>query len=451
MLHIVAALLLPLFLDPLDLLHSTPRQREMRVRALTEDADGAATWKLYRDALATLRPWSDALRDSEGPDVSVLDWPGPAELALRPAWSEPETRAIQNYLKTNRAVITALATAAGKRKVAIPPKFERGRFSELDCTPLWSRTAAELFLLQAAQARMKHDNAAALSHIRIAWHIAEHAYQQPSDLLQRVGMWIETQGHRQLLRVAETLDEPSLAKLLGEAAQCGATTCPSEKLREIEAMIEFEFYSNCVAWSHNRKDMAAFEKELEIWFPRTSELAGGPPPGTMDELQATLRDWPLERLWGQRDARLAYYAQWAARPFHERWAEAAKFDEEYRRLARDEPLGKLTDVGGLLTPSSGAYLVESTKTARNATSTALAVLAFRAVAHRLPHNLAELGKRYPALDSTDRFSGVPLIYREAPGNAWTLYSVGTDQRDDGGRHNGFARETGDFVYWPPPD
>lgn len=64
--------------------------------------------------------------------------------------------------------------------------------------------------------------------------------------------------------------------------------------------------------------------------------------------------------------------------------------------------------------------------------TAMAVFAFRDSFGRYPVDMPELTKRlrWPLLD--DPFSGRPFIYR--PGaNGFTLYTIGTDLKDDGGK------------------
>lgn len=56
----------------------------------------------------------------------------------------------------------------------------------------------------------------------------------------------------------------------------------------------------------------------------------------------------------------------------------------------------------------------------------------------------------PAAAKTDPFSGKPFIYRR-DGDGFTLYSVGTNTRDDGGNHDPkFGEKTGDgdYVFWP---
>ncbi len=56
----------------------------------------------------------------------------------------------------------------------------------------------------------------------------------------------------------------------------------------------------------------------------------------------------------------------------------------------------------------------------------------------------------PAAAKTDPFSGKPFIYKRDD-DAFTLYSVGINTRDDGGKHDPkFGEKTGDgdYVFWP---
>ncbi len=55
----------------------------------------------------------------------------------------------------------------------------------------------------------------------------------------------------------------------------------------------------------------------------------------------------------------------------------------------------------------------------------------------------------------DPFSGNSLVYKRTR-DGFTLYSVGLDQDDDGGRHHpqfgeftDGRKHDGDYVFWPP--
>jgi len=52
----------------------------------------------------------------------------------------------------------------------------------------------------------------------------------------------------------------------------------------------------------------------------------------------------------------------------------------------------------------------------------------------------------------DPYSGQPLVYRRTP-DGFTLYSLGQDFDDDGGRHRPWGKEPddGDYVFWPVQD
>ena len=63
---------------------------------------------------------------------------------------------------------------------------------------------------------------------------------------------------------------------------------------------------------------------------------------------------------------------------------------------------------------------------------AFALAAHRAATGRYPDKLAELSPRYLKTVPRDLFSGGPLLY-SAAGNAYLLYSVGPNGRDDGAR------------------
>lgn len=433
-----------------DLLHSTPQQRAARVRALTMRPEGEAAWREYQRALAKLRPFYDALESADGPPVNRLDAPGPARVALQATWADADAESAARWIAMSAESLRGIRAATDRPQAAVPPKFEDGRFTDLDCDALWARRAAELLLIEAAQARMQGNIEAALDATRRVMRVAEHAYQQPWGFAQLTGMWVERAAHAHLLRLADRLAEKDVLKTIELLKQAGATRCRVESVLEIEALYDFEFYAACDAWARDRKAHRAFETSLEMWFPGIS-LTGTEPAFTMDQFQAALQGWTLERLWQARQTRVEHCSKWEARPFHERWRDVEVADAEGLRLAKLDPIGRLT-IGAFaaMAPvvSGGAYGPALTRTGRNATATAIAVLDFRRAAKRLPKDLPELCRRYPKLEPTDHFTGAPLVYRSKPDGSWLLYSLGSDQTDDSGRHNGFAREPGDYVFWP---
>jgi hypothetical protein len=88
---------------------------------------------------------------------------------------------------------------------------------------------------------------------------------------------------------------------------------------------------------------------------------------------------------------------------------------------------------------------------RDALITTLALLRYRNDTGGLPDDLQTLTARgYMPQLPMDPYSDKPLVYKRTENN-FTLYSIGVDFQDNGGRHSskwGLEAQGGDFIFWP---
>jgi hypothetical protein len=84
----------------------------------------------------------------------------------------------------------------------------------------------------------------------------------------------------------------------------------------------------------------------------------------------------------------------------------------------------------------------------NLLATDLALRSFQCDHSRLPQSLSELTPKYLPAELNDPFSGKPLVYRPQ-GTQFQLYSVGDNQRDDGGTRGQYWFDA-DILLDPPP-
>ena len=87
---------------------------------------------------------------------------------------------------------------------------------------------------------------------------------------------------------------------------------------------------------------------------------------------------------------------------------------------------------------------------RTALSTVIALLDYQREHGRFHETLDALSPEHLSIAPRDAFSGRSLVYRRTrDGRDFILYSVGRNQRDDGGRAAPEHENDGDIVYWPP--
>jgi len=124
---------------------------------------------------------------------------------------------------------------------------------------------------------------------------------------------------------------------------------------------------------------------------------------------------------------------------------------ELRQTSGDELLGQYFKdwniLGWMLAPAFGAALERYTKDICDfdALRVNVALRRFRTDRGAYPERLDELVPDYLKELPPDPFTGQPFRYRRED-DGWTLYSLGSDQEDDGGESSDYFGKEGDIVY-----
>jgi hypothetical protein len=124
------------------------------------------------------------------------------------------------------------------------------------------------------------------------------------------------------------------------------------------------------------------------------------------------------------------------------------------QLKNDKTAEKLV-AGNMLLQSAGPGFAKAaqthyqTRAVTDALITTTAILRYKTDTAKVPQNLNELiTASYLKALPMDPFSDKPLVYKPA-GSGFTLYSVGADFDDDGGKHDKkWGANGGDYVFWP---
>ncbi|MBE0535488.1 MAG: hypothetical protein IH624_07435 [Phycisphaerae bacterium] len=124
------------------------------------------------------------------------------------------------------------------------------------------------------------------------------------------------------------------------------------------------------------------------------------------------------------------------------YARQTSHENEAGRLTKNNCLLSIECIGG---PYGAFYLY---KCHADALITTLAILRYRANKGEYPPTLEKLiGASYLRALPMDPYSGWPLVYQTTDDD-FTLYSVGPNFKNDGGKHVGWSDEPGDYVFWP---
>jgi type II secretory pathway pseudopilin PulG len=125
------------------------------------------------------------------------------------------------------------------------------------------------------------------------------------------------------------------------------------------------------------------------------------------------------------------------------------------RLGR--PLGAILHhrvVASLLLPALGRAIWRSAtaQTAADQAALACALERYRLAKGQFPEKLEALVPEFVARLANDLFTGEPYKYRRTDDGQFTLYSVGWDEKDDGGvtGKTFYDEKHGDWVWQYPP-
>jgi hypothetical protein len=300
-------------------------------------------------------------------------------------------------------------------------------FSAHDATGFWMPArpyeqvikASELLALEAMAAGETGDVGRALRSVQHNWMLAQHLHQPPYSLINH------------LVRVAvEGMAVQSLERVLHRAVLSDAQLAAlSGLLRESpeDSMYRAEVFERAAG-------LALFPEPDSGRFGETA-------PRTLAFLYRLVGFYHCDQLAFLRHSE--HIVANAKLPMPQRWQEAKdlEFDSAGIRYL-------YTRISEGLTWTRGRAIVldanvrSSMRTAR----TALAVERYRLAEGRLPQSLDELATRFIDSIPPDPFTGKPLLYKPLEG-AFSVYSVGQDETDDGGA----KRNAAGHVYEPGAD
>jgi hypothetical protein len=376
-------------------------------------------------------------------------------LAVAPQWSKTEQRLVKVWLDANRETL-ATVEGATKQKMCFHA-FDANAMSMLEAAPPEvSMESAFLFKLAGVQA-----NAEALAgRWDSAWdwnlrliRMADHARQQPLLIQQWIGLRVERGACEQAMHFLARAAPEDPRRITRALEELSRNRCSDELTEFAEDLFVVDMLERYYGW-------AAEPEKYEDVNQMVSTMLDGAvadllrhdehkrPFTSADAFRQALHEHSLEQAWQHHLAQKDRYGQWLSKPPGERWKAAEDFRRAAREFNEEDPISRL--LGGLIDADQSAYVTALTEAHRNALTSILAVKGYQERWGRLPRKLKTACHKSAGCDPTDPFTGESLRYRVADdGEHFTIYSVGPDQWDDGGKHKGFEKANGDFVFWPP--
>jgi hypothetical protein len=452
-------LLLALAADERDPAQVPPGERVALVNRLADRLSGENAndqYALAQEHYVQLFKLSlDASSDDERKAFDDVDRRLP-DLLLAAQWTTPEARALRAWLKANARTLQALEAATRMKRCFQPLDAARLGKSAADLTAVHLRQLAKLAGVAANDCALRGEWSAAYDWSVRRYCIANHAYQQPFVLQQMVAMSIDRDACDQCLVFLQhhAPDDPrSLLVRVAAGDEFRAPSAVIDYVTRLWTRDDMEVWHEWARQPERHPDLS----ELAETFTQTDELLkdvrdvlGASPYRSVAELRAALlagsvdQDWILARQIDDVTAR------WCALPFDRAWHEVGEFERAYCELTLKAPSLAMSGCGQLAS-SQFRLLSEETAMRRAALVCVMGIQEFRRQRGSLPDKLEDLVPLFVKKETLiDPFSGRPFVYRTTSGgSAFTLYSVGSDQVDDGGRPASEFRAAGDQVFWPP--
>ncbi|MBK8914992.1 MAG: hypothetical protein IPM64_10400 [Phycisphaerales bacterium] len=277
--------------------------------------------------------------------------------------------------------------------------------------------------------------------------IAGHLLSQPSPFAQPVGRRIARIALRQTLAfMGRTM--PADPAALTEALRTAWNMRPdAEALDLVIAATELDFIEASYAWAKDPSRHGGQGFALEAYLFDVSNDSAKPLPRPyrdIEELRAAMAKSSIEKSIAAADAVRALLRASRTAPIHEAWRGVDALREQVGKAAAADPLQRVVH----LMPDADLFEMASIGAQRAAVELVLALQIYQAKEKSIPSDAAALVPAIlPALP-IDPFSGKPLVYSQSA-KPFVVYSVGPDGKDDEGEDNGWRRDPGDFLLWPP--
>lgn len=361
----------------------------------------------------------------ELPDKVGVAW---VEALDAPTWNADDT-ALKDYLTRSRRALALLRRGAAQRGCHFERDYSRPSADMLLPELAGLKQAGRLLCLSARQRAQTGDVRGALADLDAALSVARHTASESLLISILVGVAIE----RVALQTLQALMAAPDVATAGKAWPLPQLDAPYSHRRSMRRAMQMEEAFGLTIYA----DIASARRGSDLFMLVQTVDAERTSRQMIDELIHGLADPVLLPLWRVflMDADLASYRAVMA-SFRER------LSQPYVRVAkhaqaRFEALERDLDgpLASMIVPALNKVILRSVQAEARRR---LAQLGLALTRHRARHDGA-LPASLDALDPSlipgipiDPYTGKPLLLKVGP-TTWTLYSVGPDGVDDGGK------------------
>lgn len=452
------------------------KQRIDAINKLFASREGAAADKHYQLAvkryITLLNPAALGTPDpqEQQAEFDAIGWLSDNEttLLMRFDWPPEYVPYVDRWLRTNADALAALRTATDAPRWYRPFAAESGRLAEIELVRDASELRNLVKLRALAAARLAHDErwADAAREAASNLRLAAHADGRPLVLWEAFATSFEDIAFQQLAALLPHLDAEGLKRVRQSSRDALAVPRPSDdQIDFAERLFTWDTIERYHEWAVDESRHPSLREELTAYFSMYDMIknSGIDPPGmkierssfaSADDFKAALRKTTPKASWKVAIELEDAYREWAASPLPEAIPRLAGFRDRSREIGRKDPILQLF---GEISPfGPGNFrLKRAMRDARRAGfEVLLALHLFNTEKKAWPARLEELTPALLPRVPADPYSGKPLVYRRSSdGTDFVLYSVGEDQKDDGGQPaqdsaDPAATTSGDFVFWP---
>jgi len=378
-----------------------------------------------------------------------------ARLSLIDSWSRDEHAAIRRWLKANAATLDDLAHATMLEHCWHESPENGARLYDRITMPPWRiHPLAKLMAMKANVSTFEGQWDEAYAWNLRMHRMADHEYQEPSDIRLVLGMWLERFACDQLMVLLPRHLPEDVSRYLKQVAEGDELRCSWEARDRAGMLFTRDYLEAWYAWSASPETHPDFTSLAEVMLsndvlPFFANPAASRPADVESFRRQLEEHSSLEREWRAYCDMIEASRNWFSLSFHEAWQTADGFDRRQCEIIKHAPILSMLIGGEASRPSQVRVLHETTRLRRTGLEAVAAILRFQHEQGELPRSLDVLVPKFLRSLPLDPFTGRPLTYRLTSGaNGFVVYSWGSDHVDDGGKNAAGPRDRGDIVLFP---